>query len=91
MFSGRNPPLYCTLEVICCDLLVTSGGGGWTSKTFEQVVDEEEAMLAEAEISPSTSAADFAKAYLSTRPNGYGGHRSVAWTVVARNKKHYFC
>ncbi|CAN0421503.1 unnamed protein product, partial [Scytosiphon promiscuus] len=49
-------------------------GGGWTSKTFEQVVAEEEAVLAKAGITPETSSADFARNYLSTRPNGYGGH-----------------
>eukprot|EP00903_Cladosiphon_okamuranus_P006863 g6684.t1 len=54
--------------------LRSRGGGGWTSKTFEQVVDEEEAVLAKAGVGPETSPADFAKDYLSTRPNGYGGH-----------------
>lgn len=54
------------------------GGGGWTSKTFEQVVDEEEAVLVKAGVGPGTSPADFARDYLSTRPNGYGGHRWLA-------------
>lgn len=57
------------------------GGGGWTSKTFEQVVEEEEAVLAKAGVGPESSPGDFARDYLSTRPNGYGGHRLVGLLV----------
>lgn len=38
-------------------------------------MDEEEKALAKAGVGPETSPADFARDYLSTRPNGYGGHR----------------
>ncbi|CAM9888508.1 unnamed protein product [Ectocarpus sp. 4 AP-2014] len=54
--------------------LRSRGGGGWTSKTFEQVVEEEKAVLEKAGVGPATSPRDFARDYLSTRPNGYGGH-----------------
>lgn len=63
-----------------------SGGGGWTSKTFEQVVEEEKAVLERAGIRPESTPADFAREYLSTRPNGYGGHRLVARGVVLGEK-----
>lgn len=53
----------------------SEGGGGWVGKSFEEVVSEEEAELAQAGITPRTTPAEFARNYLSTRPNGFGGHR----------------
>ena len=51
--------------------------------TFEQVVDEEEAALANANVGVTTSPSEFARDYLASRPSGYGGHRCVPHTIPA--------
>ncbi|CAM9242641.1 unnamed protein product [Pylaiella littoralis] len=67
--------------------LRSRGGGGWTSKTFEQVVEEEKAVLERAGICPESTPADFAREYLSTRPNGYGGHSLLGRGLYALQLK----